>query len=170
MANFSIQNSSNIASQQSLATTYKTILATIATTGVTGPGFQVRRGKVYDLTIGTNATPADNVVEWAIERATAGSTFTYAGIVSSIAATALDPADSVMAAFAIANSTAENFTVTANSQVLYLGINQRASYRWVANPGSELVWPATSSAGFVLRARSPAYTGTVTATLLFQEQ
>ena len=54
MANYSVQNSSNIAAQQSLTTTYKTVLATAATTGVTGPGFQVRRGKLYDLAIGTN--------------------------------------------------------------------------------------------------------------------
>lgn len=170
MANYSVQNSSNIAAQQALTTTYKTITATLATTGATGPGFQVRRGKIYDLAIGTNGTAADNALEWAIERVTAGSTFTYAGIVSSIAATALDPADSVMASFAIVNSTSENFTVTANSQIFYLGMNQRASYRWVANPGSELVWPATSSAGLVLRARSAAYTGTVTANIWFQEQ
>lgn len=170
MANFSIQNSSGIATQQSLTTTYKTILATAATTGATGPGFQVRRGKLYDLAIGTNGTAADNSMEWDISRITAGSTFTYAGIVSSISANALDLADSAMASFAVVNSTAENFTVTANSQLFYLGMNQRASYRWVANPGSELVWPATSSAGLVLRARSAAYTGTVTGDVWFQEQ
>ncbi len=170
MANYSVQNSSNIAAQQSLAATYKTIVALMASTGATGPGFQVRRGKLYDLAIGTNGTAADNAMEWDIARVTAGSTFTYAGIVSSIGQQQLDPADANMASFAVVNSTAENFTVTANSNLFYLGMNQRASYRWVANPGSELVWPATSSAGLVLRARSAAYTGTVTGNVWFQEQ
>lgn len=170
MANYSVQNSSNIAAQQSLATTYKTLVALMASTGATGPGFQVRRGKLYDLAIGTNGTAADNSMEWDIARVTAGSTFVYAGIVSSIGQQQLDPADANMAAFAVVNSTSENFTVTANSNLFYLGMNQRASYRWVAAPGSELVWPAASSAGLVLRARSAAYTGTATAAVYFSEQ
>ena len=171
MANFSIQNSSGIAAQQALTTTYKTIIATATTTGATGPSIALRRGKIYDMIMGCNATPpADNTIEWSLDAITAGSTFTYAGIVSSIGQQQLDSADANMATFAIVNSTAENFTVTANSGKYYDGRNQRATFRWVANPGSEIIWPATSSAGYGLRARSGAFTGTVTANLFFQEQ
>src|SRR5262249_47590749 len=114
--------------------------------------------------------PADNTIEWDLSAVTAGSTFTYAGIVSSMGTQQLDPADANMASFAVVNSTAENFTVVANSARYYDGRNQRATFRWVANPGSEIVWPPVASAGYVLRARSGAFTGTVTATLMFQEQ
>ncbi len=171
MANYSVQNSSDISAQQGLTTTYKTIVAVAASTGATGPAIQVRRGKIYDFVMGCNGTPpADNTIEWDLSAITAGSTFTYAGIVSSLGRQQLDPADANMAAFAVVNSTTENFTVTAGSAKYYDGRNQRATFRWVANPGSEIVWPATSSAGYVLRARSGAYVGTVTATLFFQEQ
>lgn len=158
MANFAASNSTTTTgTQQALATSYKTIIS------VVGAQSAPRRGKVYDLLVGTNGTPADNYVEWAIQRVTVPSTGT------SITAQALDPADAAALATSVANSSTEG-TVTAGSDLLYVGVNQRASYRWVAAPGSELVWPATSCAGFVLRARSGAYTGTATGTWMFQEQ
>jgi hypothetical protein len=67
------------------------------------------------------------------------------------------------------NHTAEP-TITANTQSLfYVGLNQRASYRWVAAPGSELIVPATNLFGIALRALSPAYTGFATGHVLFEE-
>jgi hypothetical protein len=59
-------------------------------------------------------------------------------------------------------------------QMWYVGVNQRASYRWVAAPGSELVWPAASTAaagnynGLALGARG-SYANTVTCTTLISE-
>jgi hypothetical protein len=98
--------------------------------------------KLYDLLVGTNGTPADNSMEWTIQRTTAGSTQTYTGIVSS-RTNALDPADASMAAMAYVNSSAETGTLafTAGTNPLYVGVNQRASYRWVAAPGGELERP-----------------------------
>ena len=81
----------------------------------------------------------------------------------------VDPADATSVTTTTVNSSSPG-TITANSNVFYLGINQRASYRWVAAPGGELVSPATSSAGFQIRTRSGGYTGTATATIHFQEQ
>ena len=49
-------------------------------------------------------------------------------------------------------------------------MNQRASYRWVAAPGSELVYPALANNGFVLRAKSGGYTSTFTGAVLVEEQ
>lgn len=163
MANYAVTNSTlgGTGTQQSMTTTYKTLVATYAST--TGTTSLVRRGKVYDILIGTNGTPADNAMEFDIARLTAPSTSAFAS------ANPLDPADAAAASGSIANSTTEG-TYTSSGQVWYVGINQRASYRWVAAPGSELLWPATSSAGLGLRARSPAYTGTATGTVLFQEQ
>lgn len=160
MANFATTNSTvgGTGTQQSVTTTYKTLLS------VVGAQSAPRRGKIYDLMVGTNGTPADSTVEWDIARITALSSTGGTTIV----ALALDPADAACLATCTANSTTEG-TVTANSDVLYIGTNARASYRWVAAPGSELVWPATSCAGFVLRAKG-SYTGTATGNWYFQEQ
>lgn len=157
MANYALANS-NAGTQQNLSGTYKTILI------VTGTTATLRRNKVYDVLVGTNGAPADNYIEWDISRQTAPGTAT------ALTPTLLDPADGAAVATCAANATAESGSVTANSSVFYIGINQRASYRWVAAPGSELVGPATNAAGLILRARSGGYTSTVTATMLYQEQ
>lgn len=160
MANYGITNGSTSGggTQQPTAATYVGSLI-----GVVGSTTAPRRIKVYDVLIGTNGTPADNFVEWDISRVTASSTTTV------LAAQSLDNADATALTVAAVNSSTFG-TVTTGSNLFYVGINQRASYRWVAAPGSELVSPATSSAGFQLRVRSAAYTGTATGTLLFQEQ
>lgn len=163
MANYSVSNSTTggVGTQQAVASTYKTICAVYAST--TGTTSLVRRGKIYDVLVGTDGTPADNSMEWAVMRLTSPSTS------SLVTANPLDPADAAMAAGSIANSTTEG-TFTSSGEVFYVGINQRASYRWVAAPGSELVYPATSSAGLALRTRSAAYTGTATGMIYNQEQ
>src|SRR6266576_3610287 len=78
------------------------------------------------------------------------------------------PADAT--AFTVATVNSSTFgTITSGSNVFYIGVNTRASYRWVAAPGGELVAPATSSQGFQLRARSAAYTGNCTGTIYWIE-
>ncbi len=160
MANFAITNgsTSNGGTQQPTTAAYTGALIGI-TAASTGP----RRNKIYDILIGTNGTPADNFIEWDVSRITAASTTTV------LAAQSLDNADGAAVSTVTVNSSTFG-TITTGSNVFYIGVNQRASYRWVAAPGSELVSPATSSAGFQLRCRSAAYTGTATATVLFQEQ
>jgi len=155
MANYAINNALG-GTQQAVSATYKSLLAVFA-------GATVRRTKVYDILIGTNGTPADNYMEFDVSRITANGTGT------AVTPVALDPADAAAASTANANYTAEP-TVTASSSGFYVGINQRASYRWVAAPGSELVAPATANNGFTVRVRSGGYTGTATAEALFQEQ
>jgi len=160
MPNYAITNGSTSGggTQQATTTTYVGALLGLSCVTTT----QVRRFKIYDVLIGTNGTPADNFVEWDISRITAASTTTV------LAAQPLDSAD----AAALTNTTVNSSTfgtITSGSNVFYVGVNQRASYRWVAAPGSELVAPATSSNGFQLRCRSGGYTGTATGTILFQE-
>lgn len=182
MANFGITNSTAIGGgsvQQALSATYKSMVVvgnSTATTATNGAGL-LRRGKLYDILVGTNGTPADNFLEFDVTRITLGTT--PAGITTTLVTSlssnfGLDPADNGNMVNAIEiNSTAE-VGIAATTEVWYVGINQRASYRWVAAPGSELVWPAVSSAtaagGLSVRARSAAYTGTATVTTLIQEQ
>lgn len=144
--------------QQAVSTSYKTLVAAFASSGTA-----VRRGKVYDVLVGTNGTPADNYMEWDISRQTADGTAT------TVTPLAIDPADSAMLGVSKANYTVEG-TITANSSVFYVGVNQRASYRWVAAPGGELVYPATNLNGFALRVKSGGYTGTATGMLHVEEQ
>lgn len=160
MGNYAVTNGSTTSggTQQATASTYVG-----AVIGLTGATAAPRRIKVYDILIGTNGTPADNFIEWDVSRVTTGSTTTV------VTPQPLDVADATSLTIATVNSSTFG-TITGVSNVFYVGVNQRASYRWVAAPGSELVGPATSSAGFQLRARSAGYTGTVTGTFLYQEQ
>lgn len=159
MANFAITNGSTSGGGTQQPTTPGYTGALLGLTTQT----TLKRFKIYDVLIGTNGTPADNFVEWDISRVTAASTTTV------LAAQPLDSADSASLLNATVNSSTFG-TITTGSNVFYIGVNQRASYRWVAAPGSELVGPATSSNGFQLRCRSAAYTGTATGTILYQEQ
>jgi hypothetical protein len=144
-------------SQATVSGSYKTVLDVFATTG------SLRRGKVYDVLIGTNGTPADNYLQWDISRMTADGTGT------AVTPQALDPADVAALATAKNNYSAEP-TITAGSSLFNVGVNQRASYRWVAAPGSELVFPATASNGLALRTLSGGYTGSATGDVMYEEQ
>lgn len=162
MAKYAITNSSGIAAQQALTTTYKTQIAVYGTAG------NARRGKLYDLLFGTNGTPADQSVIYDISQSTGfTTTFTYG---ANGTPQRLDQADAAAATTTGINATAEG-TYTSNSSLFQLAVNQRASYRWVAAPGSELVWPAASATGLGFRAMSPSgATVNVNATEMFEEQ
>ena len=97
MSNYSVTNSTlgGTGTQQAMTTTYKTLCCAYAST--TGTTALVRRGKVYDLLVGTNGTPADNYVEWSVGRLTAPSTG------SIVTANPLDPADSAPVLFQLSS-------------------------------------------------------------------
>lgn len=159
MANYTITNGSTTGggTQQATAAAYAGALI-----GVGSSTTILRRGKVYDVLVGTNGAPADNFMEFDISRTTTTSTATV------VASPPLDPADSAAAGLVTVNSSTHGTISVPN--LWYIGMNQRASYRWVCAPGSELVWPATASNGVQLRQRSGSYTGTATGTILWQEQ
>ena len=181
MANFSIANTTAVGGgnvQQAAASTYKSLIVvgnSSATTATNGAG-TYRRGKLYDLMIGTAGTPADNYYEFDVGTITLGTT--PAGItgtlISSLSSSfTLDPADINITAAIEINSTGEVGIGTVVEK-WYLGINQRASYRWVCAPGSEILYPANSSAtnpnGLTVRGRSAAGTVNMTATVMVSEQ
>lgn len=153
MAKYSVSNGL-AGTLQAITSTYKTLLS------VTAQTTSLKRGKLYDFSFGTLGTPADQSYEWDISKQTAAST---GG--STVTPVPLDPADAACFTVGTANPTGEG-TITATSSGFYLGTNQRASYRWVASPGSELLWPATNLAGLAMRTRSVSG-GTATATSLF---
>ena len=184
MANFAVTNSTGLilaSSKLPMTTTFKTIIginngSSLSTNCIPSVGAAggPTRGKIYDILIGTDTTPGDTVVYWDLARQTTwlSSTNTYTSALTSASSLfALDTADYTCWLGLQGNSTLE---VTYTAEVWSIGINQRASYRWVAAPGSEFVIPAVSSNGIGLRAMGPtggsAYTGNVTATVLVQQQ
>ena len=181
MANFTITNSTAMGAgntQQAISATYKSLVVSgnsVGTTANVGSG-AFRRGKLYDILVGTNGTPADNYLEYDCTTITLGTTISgiVSTLISSLSSTfANDPADTSFVAALQINSTGEA-GVSALTEKWYIGVNQRASYRWVAAPGSEILYPANSSAtgtnGLSLRSRSAAYTGTATANAMINEQ
>lgn len=145
-------------SQQAVSGTYKTLLSLTAE-ATPGPAVS---GKIYDMVMGTNGTPADNYMEFNLSKQTA------AGTTTGVTPVLLDGSSGAARLVAEANYTAEP-TVTASSSVFYTGVNQRASYRWVASPGGEFIVPATDENGFAFRVKSGGYTGTATITMQHEE-
>ena len=184
MANYSIPNSTGLTygtSCQAMTTTYKSIItigngSTAAVSGFAGATvaspYLPRRGKIYDILIGQNYSPADTYVTWDMMRMTAlgSSGNVFAGALTSASSLfALDSADAAANSFITMNASIETNS-SAAADVWSIAINQRASYRWVAAPGSEFVYPATSSAGLALRCLGAgSFAGTVTGTVMFQE-
>jgi hypothetical protein len=102
-----------------------------------------RRGFLYDMAFGSEATPADAAIEWKVERQTAIGTGTTVVMVM------LDPGSVLSEADGLENYTIDG-TTTADTPLYGVALNQRATYRWVASPGGELVSPSTASNGFNL--------------------
>jgi hypothetical protein len=157
VANYAVSNGLG-GTLQAITSTYKSLTEATALTATP------RRIKLYDMMFGTIGTPADQTYEFDVSRATTIGTGTAA------TPNPLDPADAAALTVGTVNHTVEP-TITGTPSVFYLGINQRASYRWVAAPGSELVTPATALNGLTLRTRSVSGgTSTATGQFLFQEQ
>lgn len=120
----------------------RTADTTLAVGNVVADATRPRRGKLYDLVVGSPATPADSAFLLSVQRCTT------AGTATSVTPRPLDPADAATEMDAAQNHTV-NPTITANSSLLTIAFNQRATMRWVAREGKELVFPATASNGLV---------------------
>lgn len=121
------------------------------------------RPAVYDIMFGHGGTPADNVIRWEVPRATTSATG------AAVVENALDPAWAALNLAVCEEEVTAGPTVTANSQVLDFDLNQRATFRWVAAPGGEILLPATAANGVLFNASSAAYTGIARATIMWQE-
>lgn len=95
---------------------------------------------LYDVVFGCGATPADNAYRMQIGR------YTAAGTSTAVTPQALDPSDPAAIATAGSNHTAEP-TYTSGAVVLDFGINQQATFRWVAPVEEGIMLPATAANG-----------------------
>ena len=111
------------------------------------------RPSLFDIVIGCDATPADQATRFVIQR------FTAAGTTTAVTPEPLDPGDPAALAAAGANASAEP-TYTSGKILQTIPLNQRATFRWVADPTKGYKAPATASNG--LGCQSVAATGTAT--------
>lgn len=127
------------------------------TVGSTNTRFQV-----YDLVIsGGGVAPADNAAEYQLKRLTAG------GTVTAFTPVALDPADPAtlltLTTAGCGFSASGEPTYTANSQLLDIAVNQRATFRWVARERSEIIAPnSTNGLGLFAKAINAGFVVNVT--------
>jgi len=124
------------------------------------------RPELYEFLIGSGAAPGDLASILHIER------FTVAGTVgTAFAALALDPADpaSLLTASTTGFNHSSEPTYTANAILYKLPLNQRATYRWVAAPGSGFKAPATAANGLGMQFQSSGGTILHEATFLHEE-
>lgn len=111
---------------------------------LTADATRPRRARLYDIMFGSEATPADAALLYQVNRVTAAGTST------GVTPQNLDPADATTEFDAGENHTIEP-TYTSGAILLNIPLNQRATFRWVAAPGGELVTPATASNGLGIR-------------------
>jgi hypothetical protein len=107
------------------------------------------RPAIFDMTLSSDTTPADAVCKIALQRCTTAGTWAGAGG----AAITPDPLDSLdTAATALSNQgvCSAGPTLTAGIFLFQAAVNQRATFRWVAAPGSELWIPSVANNGIAL--------------------
>src|SRR5262245_29561866 len=133
-------------------------------THVSAATASLRRARVQDILVGTTGLP--NTTDCAVQYQTV-RTSTSIGTGTNATPTPLDLANAASDTVGTVNHTAEPGTIGAN--LLDIALNQRASQRWVAAPGSELYLPATNLSGIGVRAWSTNYASTVTVAMLFED-
>lgn len=136
--------------------------ATPGDTSLTIAGVATARARVYEFTLSTGGTPADNAITWDAWRFTAAGT-----------GTALTPSevdlDGPVALMVCAQDHTIEPTYTATGELFEQIINQRATYRWVAVPGGELMIPASATGGIGWVAFHASYTGSAEVTAAWYE-
>lgn len=114
------------------------------------------RPYIYEFTVGADGAPnsTDCSIVFTLQAWT-----TAAGTSSAFVPYPLDPGYQAAKAAAGINFTVEPTYTAAATYWGPMGINQRATYRWVAAPGSELVLVGTAVTGAGMQVKSTNYAG-----------
>lgn len=103
------------------------------------------RAHLFELILGSDATPADVASEFVINRTTSvGSGGT------ALTEVPLDPLTVAATAAGIGGTFGGAPTTTSNTELLQIAKNQRATFRWIASPGREILSIATANNGLQL--------------------
>lgn len=131
-----------------------TVLSVIAATTV--------RPKVWDVVVSSSSTPNDYDAEFFLQRFSADGTGTP------VTPQPLDFAERAAVATSKHTYTVEP-TLTANEILLQMAHNQRATVRFVAQPGKEFVIPALAGDGLAWLCNAVSTQFTEVVTLFFME-
>ena len=124
----------NATMTQSASISYGTLIGTAAI-----------RPRLFEIEMGSDATPADGAVKFQIQRSTAAGTTPA----NPQTPTPIDPGDpACLSTFNGSYATSPAFTTL----LFQWPQNQRATFRWVCAPGKELVLPAAANAAINLSA------------------
>jgi hypothetical protein len=151
-----------------MARRYAVIFDSISNESVTTPTIAVItsaatvRPAIYDVIVGSRAAVADQACTYDFQR------FTAAGTTTPVTPVALNPSDPASLAAGGHTATAEP-TYTASTILLKFSVNQRATFRWVAAPGGELVSPATAANGIGFKGNTPTTAFAVDGVIHFEE-
>ena len=124
------------------------------------------RFKIYEFTSGfTLASPSDNLLT------VTGQRFVTAdGAGTGRVPNPLDPADAASATTCLVNHTTEPTTYSSAEEVWGpIGQHMRATYRWVATPGKEIISSVTAATGVGFFADHASVTPEHTLSLYFAE-
>jgi len=123
-----------------------------------------RRVKLCELVLGSDAgTLGTSNFRWDVNRSTTTATGT------TVTPNALDPADTTLTAIIKSNLTVQG-TNTAGAIPLSIPLSQQATFRWVANPGFEIVIPGSASNGLHVNTPVAGNTPSAAGTIIAEEQ
>jgi hypothetical protein len=137
--------------------------ATKTAAGLTS-GSTSTRPYIYDLWVGSDASPADNAIDTGIQRYTAAGT---AG--GAYTPPPIDPGDPACLSTAGTGQYSGEPTYTSGKILLYLALNQRATHRIQLDPDAPLMIPATSNNGLGIYPVHASFTGEMVYTFHFAE-
>ncbi len=147
-------------------TTTTTLKTAITVTASASP---TRRCKIFEMILGANDAPCstDTSVVCDLSRLT----LTGTGVaVSGWTPTPSDVVDGAANTTANVAYTTEPQTIVANSTLYRIGMNQRATVRWIAAQESQyLISAATSGTGMLLRALSQSFASSFGGQISFME-
>ena len=123
------------------------------------------RGRINQLILGSDATPADVASEFAALRHT----------VAGVGGTAVTekPSDPTMATAACnlrgGTMTEPTYEAVATEALLQIALNQRATFTWIANPGRELCTVVGTANGIGVRAIASGGTPNINISVVWDE-
>ena len=124
------------------------------------------RGRIHQILIGSDATPADVATEFALLRHTAAGT-TGTTVVEK-------PADPLFAAAACnlrggTLGAEPTYEAVATDALLQIALNQRATFTWIANPGREFATVVGTANGIGLRSIASGGTPNINHSIAWDE-
>ena len=122
------------------------------------------RAKINNIIVSSGHTPDDQANNFDVKRTTGVGTEGGGQL-----PVALDPDARQVSAFDAGYGHSAEPTETALSEMHAFSLNQRATFSWLANPGSEIIIPAITNNGVSVVRRSGTAQYLLDCTVMFEE-